>query len=35
MGAHGGQGSFMEKAVWELVSDDEEDVDMKKEEGSR
>ena len=27
------QGNFMEKAVWELLSDDEDDVDRQKEGG--
>ena len=29
--AQASQGNFMEKAVWDLVSDDEEDVNMQKE----
>ena len=31
MGAQASQGNFMEKAVWDLVSVDEEDVNMQKE----
>lgn len=31
--AQASQGNFMEKAVWELLSDDEEDVDMQKKGG--
>ena len=33
MGAQVSQGNFMEKAVWELLSDEEEDVDMQKKGG--
>ena len=31
MGAQASQGNFMEKAVWDLVSVDEEDENMQKE----